>query len=349
MSFNKVSFEETLGKSVVASGKCVGCGTCVVVCPFNCLEYAGGNPRLVKECKVCGICAGACPQYEWAWPEAENFVFGREKKVTEEFGVYRQLVVAKARRTEVLKVCQDGGVATALLLFALEDGLIDSAIVSGISQKKPFYPVPKLATTPEEILECSGTRYSYSPNILALAEGIKQKRANMAFVGTPCQIRAIRKIQMVGLKKYAKPFQFLIGLMCSECFTYEGLMEKHVHEKLGLSLSNIEKMNIKGKILVKTKSEVNTIPLREAKQYARKSCGFCDDFSSELADISTGGLGLDGWTFTIIRTKKGEELFSKAEKAGFLDVKAVDKDLYALNLLTKLSKKKRKAFKGLPK
>jgi len=349
MSFNKVSFEETLEKSVVASGKCIGCGTCVVVCPFSCLEYKKGNPSLVKECKICGICPAACPQYEWSWPKAENFVFGRERKVTEQFGVYRQLVVAKARRNEVLKVCQDGGVATGLLLFALEDGLIDSAVVSGISQEKPFYPVPKLATTPEEILECAGTRYSYSPNILALTEGIKQKRANMAFVGTPCQIRAIRKIQMLGLKKYAKPLQFLIGLMCSECFTYEGLMETLVREKLGLSLNDIEKMNIKGKILVKTKSEVKTIPLAEAKQYARKSCRFCDDFSSELADISTGGLGLDGWTFTIIRTEKGEELFSKAEKAGFLDVKAVDKDAYALNLLTKLSKKKRKPPKDLPK
>lgn len=342
MSFNKVSFEETLEKSVVASGKCVGCGTCVVVCPFNCLEYKKGNPSLVKECKVCGICAGVCPQYEWSWPEAENFVFGRERKVTEQFGVYRQLVVAKARRNEVLEVCQDGGVATGLLLFALEEGLIDSAIVSGISQEKPFYPVPKLATTPEEILECAGTRYSYSPNILALAEGIKQKRANMAFVGTPCQIRAIRKIQMLGLKKYAKPLQFLIGLICSECFTYEGLMEKHVREKLGLNLNSIEKMNIKGKILVKTKSEVKTIPLAEAKQHARKSCRFCDDFSSELADISTGGLGLDGWTFTIIRTKKGEELFSKAEKAGIIETRDVDEKANALRLLRILSKKKKR-------
>ena len=349
MSFDKVSFEETLAKNVVDSGKCIGCGTCVVICPFSCLEYKKGNPTLVKECKICGICAAVCPQYEWSWPEAENSVFGRERRVTEEFGIYRQLVVAKARRNDVLKVCQDGGVASALLLFALENGFIDGAIVSGISQEKPFYPVPKLATTAAEILECAGTRYSCSPNILALTEGLKQKRESMAFVGTPCQIRAIRKIQISGLKKYVKPLQFLIGLMCSECFTYEGLMEKHIKERLDLNLNNIEKLNIKGKILVKTKSEIATIPLAEAKQYARESCRFCDDFSSELADISTGGLGLDGWTFTIIRTEKGEELFSKAEKAGFLDVKAVDKDLYALNLLTKLSEKKRKAFKGLPK
>ena len=345
MSFSKVSFEETLGKSVVASGKCVGCSACVVVCPFNCLEYIKGKPSLVKECEVCGICAGVCPQYEWVGSKAENFVFGRERKITEDFGIYRRLVVAKAKRGEVLKVCQDGGVATALLLFALEDGLIDSAIVSGISQEKPFCPVPKLALTPEEILECAGTRYSYSPNILALAEGLEQKRVNMAFVGTPCQIRAIRKMQMFGLKKYIAPVRFLIGLMCSESFAYEGLMAKHLQEALGINLKSIKKINIKGKMLVNTDSGVETISLAEVKQFARKSCGFCDDFSSELADISTGGLGLDGWTFTIIRTEKGEELFSGAEKAGFLDVKAVDKDAYALNLLTRLSKKKRKARK----
>jgi len=345
MSSSKVSFEESLEKSVVAAGKCVDCGTCVVVCPFNCLEYTEEKPNLVKECEICGICARVCPQYEWSWSAAEKSVFGRERKGEEEFGVYRRLVVAKAKNNDILKVCQDGGVATALLLFALENGLIDSAVVSGISQEKPFYPVPKLAVTPKEILECAGTRYSYSPNILALAKGVKQKKANMAFVGTPCQIRAIRKMQMFGLKKYTAPLKFLIGLLCSECFAYEGLMKKHIHETLGINLDNVRKINIKGKMLVTTKSGVKTISLAEVKQYARKSCKFCDDFSSELADISTGGLGLDGWTFTIIRTKKGEELFSQAEKAGCLNVKTVDEETNALNLLTKLSKKKRKARK----
>jgi coenzyme F420 hydrogenase subunit beta len=343
MSFSKISFEESLAKSVVAAGKCLGCGACVFVCPVNCLEYKEGKPSVLEECKVCGICAQVCPEYEWSWSKTENFVFGRERKAEEEFGVYRRLVVARATDDKTLETCQDGGVVTALLLFALENGLIDSAVVSGISQEKPLYPVPKLAITPEDILECAGTRYSYSPNILALTEAIKEKKTSIAFVGTPCQIRAIRKMQMLGLKKYTRPLKFLIGLMCSECFTYEGFIEKHIHEILGLNLNDIRKINIKGKILVETKSEVKTIPLAEAKQYARKSCKFCDDFSSELADISAGGLGLNRWTFTIIRTEKGEELFSSAEKAGCLNVKNVDEETNALNLLTKLSKKKRKA------
>jgi coenzyme F420 hydrogenase subunit beta len=341
MSSSKLSFEESLEKNVVSTGKCVGCGTCVVVCPFNCLEYAKEKPSLTKECKVCGICPQVCPQYEWSWPKAENFLFSRERKAEEDFGIHRRLVVAQAKDERILKACQDGGVATALLIFALENGLIDSAIVSGISREKPFYPSPKLATNSEEILECAGTRYSYSPNILALAEGLKQKKANMAFVGTPCQIHAIRKMQMSGLKKYTAPLKFVIGLMCSESFTYDGLMEKHIRQTLGLELNGIRKINIKGKMLVTTKSEVKAIPLAEVKQYARKSCSFCDDFSSELADISAGGLGLDGWTFTIIRTEKGEELFSSAEKAGAIKTRNVNEEANALNLLIKLSKKKK--------
>ncbi|MEM2101972.1 MAG: Coenzyme F420 hydrogenase/dehydrogenase, beta subunit C-terminal domain [Candidatus Bathyarchaeia archaeon] len=341
MSFNKISFEESLAKHVVATEKCISCGTCVLTCPFGCLELTKETPTLIKECKTCGICAQACPRYLWLRADAEKFVFGRERKNEEEFGIYRKLLAVQAKDKRVLGVGQDGGGVTALLVSAFENGLIDGAIVAGHGREKPFLPFPMLAMSTEAIVECAGTKYTYSPNILALADAIKQKRTSIAFVGTPCQIHAIRKMQMAGLKKYVAPIKYLIGLLCSECFTYDGLMEKHIHEKLGINLSDIKKMNIKGKMLVTTNSGIVTIPLAEAKQYARKSCHFCDDFSAELADISTGGLGLDGWTFTIIRTEKGEELFSKAEQTGFLNVKPADTETNALNLLIKLSKKKR--------
>jgi coenzyme F420 hydrogenase subunit beta len=346
MNSKKISFEESLEKSVVDAGKCLGCGACVVICPFNCLEYEKGRPSLAQECKICGICPQVCPQYDWSWSKIENFIFGRERKTDEEFGVYSRMFIARAKDDKIIEQYQDGGIVTALLTFALQNGLIDSAVVSGLSQEKPFCPEPRLATTVQDIVECSGTRYSYSPNILALLEGIKEKRENMAFVGTPCQIHAIRRIQMLGLKKFTKPLKFLIGLMCSECFTYDGLMEKYIHGELGVDLNEITKMNIKGKILVNTNSGVKTIPLSEAKKYARGNCKFCDDFSSELADISVGGLGLDGWTFTIIRTDKGEDLFSRAIEKGVIETRPMRKEEFAQKLLVKLSKKKRKAKEG---
>jgi coenzyme F420 hydrogenase subunit beta len=277
-------------------------------------------------------------------PKVENFVFGRERKPEEDFGIYRRLAITQTANNQILKVCQDGGAVTALLLFALKEGIIDGAIVTKEEQERPFYPRPALATTTEEILQSAGTKYFYSPNILALTEAIKQKKSHIAFVGTPCQIRAIRKMQTVGLKKYVAPIKFLIGLACSECFTYEGLMENHIHKKLGINPNDVKKINIKGKMLVTLSSEVVSIPLTETKQYTRQSCHFCGDFSSELADISAGGVGLEGWTFIIIRTEKGEELFSGAERAGVIKTRSASEEANALNLLNKLSRKKRQVL-----
>jgi len=343
MQTRKLGFEESLKKDVVSSRQCVGCATCVVVCPFNCLDYNEGQPRLVKKCETCGICPQVCPKYDWSWSKAEEFVFERQKGESEEFGIYRRLILAQATDKKVLEKCQDGGAVTALLIYALRDGIIEGVALSGLAADKPLYPMPKLATTPKEVLENAGTRYSYSPNMLALQEGVKQKKKSLAFVGTPCQIQAIRKIQMLPLKKYSNPLQFTVGLMCTESFTYDGFFEKHLKENMGLDLSNIEKMNIKGNVLGSLKSgEVKSVSLSESKQYTRESCHLCSDFSAELADISAGGLGLSGWTFVILRTEKGKKIFDGAVEAGMLRTRAVDEEPFALTLLTRLSKKKRK-------
>jgi len=343
MKIPKVSFEESLEKGVVLPGKCVGCAACVVVCPLDCLDYVEQEPKIIKECKICGICPKVCPQYDFSWPALEEFVFGRRSKPEERFGIYRRLVIAQATDKNILQVCQDGGVVSALLSFALRNGTIDGATLSGVSEGRTLYPVPRLATTLDEVLECAGTRYFYSPNLLALQEGVKQNRKSIAFVGTPCQTLAIRRIQMVPLKKYTKKLGVLIGLLCTESFTYQGLMEKHIQGIMGIDPQDIKKINIKGKVLITLKNgETKSISLSEAKQYTRTSCVLCSDFSAELADISVGGLGLANWTFTVLRTKKGEELFEEAEKAHVIKTRPVEKEERALNLLSRLSTKKRK-------
>lgn len=78
--------------------------------------------------------------------------------------------------------------------------------------------------------------------------------------------------------------------------------------------------------------------------YTRGSCGVCRDFSSELADISVGWLGLEDWTFVIIRTytyRQRRILSSSAERAGAIKTMDVRVEANALHLLSKLSRKKR--------
>jgi len=54
-------------------------------------------------------------------------------------------------------------------------------------------------------------------------------------------------------------------------------------------------------------------------------------------------LGLSDWTFTILRTRKGEELFQGAVREGFLKIRPVKEEQRAFDLLVALSKRKREA------
>lgn len=337
----KLSYEESLEKAVVSNGKCMGCAACIIVCPFACLAYTEEKPRLTKNCEKCGICARVCPRFGWQRAAVERFVFGRERKPEEAFGVYRRMVVAQASDEEIRKKCQDGGIVTALLKFALENGIVEAAVVSGLEHDKPLVPHPMVASSVSELLACGGTRYTYSPNLFGLKEGILQKKKKLAYVGTPCQIQSIRCLEMASLKRYVEPIKLTIGLMCTESFVYDGLMGR-IEQTLGIHSSDIAKMNIKGQLLITTKSgELKTIPLKEAKQYTRGGCLPCNDFSGEFADISAGGLGMTNWTFAVLRTTRGEEIFEQAEKSGVIKTRPVDEQKFASDLLVKLSVKKR--------
>lgn len=345
VSIQKISFEESLGKFIVEAGLCTGCASCIISCPYNCLDYVDG-PKIVSECKTCGICAQVCPRYNISIKSLEPLIFGRERSEEESFGIYRRVVVARTRDEEVGRICQDGGVVTSILISMLEDGVIQGAAVSCEDYENPLKAVPLLALSRKDLLRSAGTRYTYSPNLLAFRSGVQKKIASLAFVGTPCQICAIRRIQALPLKKYSSALKIAIGLFCSESFTYDGLVKFFLQSKMGIDPKDVEKINIKGKFLIKMRSgEVKAVPLKDVKEYACSFCSACPDFSAELADISVGGLGLEGWTLTIVRTEVGEDALKRAESKGMLEVKALG-DSKILELLTKMSKRKRETSIG---
>ena len=56
---------ENLKNLVIDRGLCTVCGTCIGICPQQCLGLAYENeeplPALVGECTSCGLCVKACP------------------------------------------------------------------------------------------------------------------------------------------------------------------------------------------------------------------------------------------------------------------------------------------------
>lgn len=336
MATPKTTFKEFY-QAVVESGQCCGCGSCVAVCPITVLTYLYEEtlPALVGECIDCGVCFKACPRYNFNVADVERMLFNRTSE-GEAFGVHQNILATRSRYPAVLKVCQDGGLVSSLLIWALENGVIDAAIVADLNPEN-WDAKPRLVRTKEEVLSCAGTRYTYSPNNLLLREA-GAKGIRVAFVGTGCEVEAVRKMQHYKLRKSVGTVVFTIGLMCHESYYRSGLIDKKIRGELGIEPHQIAKMNIKGKIIIETKDgRVAGIGLKEVRQYVRKGCFYCGDFSAELADISAGGAGAQGWTICVVRTDQGKNILESAVKAGYIETEPIEKHKASYDTVVKLS------------
>lgn len=327
---------------MVSSGRCFYCGACVASCPSDALIYENG-PKLVGECKKCGFCVRVCPSYNPAFREIERYFLGRQRMPRDEFGIYKRAVISRSTVGGVLEKCQDGGAVTSILISALKSGTIDGAITSGIDPAEPWLPMPHVSTSKNEIIANAGTRYSLSAGIIKLKECVQAGVNKVAFVGTPCQILAVRRIQRI-MPSCGKIVKLVIGLFCMANFHYDGVMRTKIQNELGLNLNDIKKINIKGSFIIYMKNgTVMKLSLKELKKFVMPCCQYCTDFSAELADISCGGVGLNGWTYTVIRTGGGLGVFADALRAGVL--KAESPPQSATQLLLKMSNAKRNRAK----
>ena len=343
---------------VVTSGLCTGCAACIVACPYDVLEYddhdghykpfhvdADGGP---SDCthgqKGCTLCTRACPRFRDWEPEVDGFRFGRERTEDELFGVFDDVVLARALDPELAEVGQDGGFVAALLVYALEHDEIDAALVSGLEgDGTTWQAVPVVARTRAEVLATSGSRYTYSANPLAYSEAIDQGADRIALVGMSCQASAPPVMAARKAGKVARRFVLSIGLLCSKTFN-DSIFEELLQARYDIRREDIVKMNIKGALLVWTRDgERHVIPLKEAHAWTREGCKLCPDFAAEHADISAGGIGADdNWTLTIVRTERGADLVRQMHDAGAIEVRPVTDDPTILPLLEKLSRVSRR-------
>ena len=267
------------------------------------------------------------------------------------FGSYKKVVSARSALKEVLKKSQDGGIVSTAFIYGLENNLLDGVIVADNAGE--FKAIPKVATTPEEVLEAAGTKYTVCPNISVLKSAVREYGCEkIGVVGTPCQVRAVRKLMKypVGFRHVPDKIALIIGIFCMENFPYNGL-KLIVEEHCGVKMEDVVKMDIgKGKFWVYTRwGETKAIKLKETHPYEQIACHVCTDYTAELADISTGSVGSpDGWSTVFIRTAKGEEIFDKMVEDGYLEVKPIEEVKPGLGLVEKLAlQKKEKNMKEI--
>lgn len=259
-------------------------------------------------------------------------------------GKYKTAVSARSTSSEVLRCAQDGGIVTSMFIYALEEGIIDGAIVAGPGEE-PWRPEPVVATTPEEILAARGTKYNISPNMAVIKEAVRKYGLDkVGIVGTPCQMQALRKAQLypIGLRYVTDKIALAMGIFCMENFPYQG-MKQIVEDHCNVDLHSLKKMDIgKGKFWAYTnRGAVSQIPLKVTHKYEQPGCHVCLDYVANLADISTGSVGSpDGWSTVMLRTNNGEDIWNRAVAAGVFETKAMESVKPGLDLVTKLATEK---------
>jgi coenzyme F420 hydrogenase subunit beta len=206
-----------------------------------------------------------------------------------------------------------------LLIYGLDQGIIDGALVVG---KDGWAPVASIAKTRDEIIAAAGTKYGVVPVLKGLrAAVVDHGLSKICVVGSPCHIQAIRYLKHRGLP-LASSVKLTVGLFCRENYYYGCIAEK-VSGK-GLGIDRIEKFNVADEFNIYADGKKLSFPITEVKSCVPKHCLVCEDFASELADISVGSDGsADGWSTVILRTEVGEKVFSGMEKEGLAETMAV--------------------------
>jgi len=327
-----------LNKEVVERGICGKCGGCVSFCSageLNALEMGKNEvPRYINEdnCLKCGICYIICPQTDTLNLELQE-KFGWKPPI----GDYQKITSAQTTNKDVKEICTDGGVVTSLLLYLLDRNLINGAIVS--KKIGRFARKAIVARTPEEIIEAAGSTFSgslhleelggkyttYTPILSTVKSLEKSYLRDIAVVGTPCQINAIRKMQCLGIIP-AHLVKYTVGLFCIENFSFDDVAKEKLEKKLDINLEDIVKLNIKDDFIISfTKGVTIHVPLGEVHEVARPACFACQDFSNEYADISVGGLGSpDGYTTALIRTELGASVYDEALRKGYIQERPLE-------------------------
>lgn len=348
--FRAVDF---LMSEIVDTGKCVGCASCLTICPTDVFDYVDERPvdTRTEACVYCVLCAEVCPVLRPVDKDLPRLLDFREPALEDGYGSYSYGVYSRSTDPEILARGQDGGMVSALIIHGLETGRINGAVLGDVLPDNNQIGTHTLAMTRPEVLSCAASRYTYSPNTIALQEAMRRNVAPLAVVGVPCQVDGVRLQQNSSIRLemanwYRDSISLVVGLFCSEAFTHESIVK--LGEMVDVAPERIENINIKGKVVIRLDDgEVLTASLKKYRDFARPACLYCLDYSVENADLAAGGIGLDGWTFTLVRTEAGHQALQAAIDDGWLETRPLDDEPRGEYLLDRLSANK-KIYRPLP-
>ena len=341
-------------RTVVNNQLCYGCGYCAAVCPKGSismlLNKRGENvPYIDGSCINCGLCKSICGGIGGDGAQIEQLLLDKQKLSHHKYiGYYDSVFIGHVKDDDIRLRCASGGLVSHILIHLLDTKQIDGAIVLGFYEDNPVLTKAYIATTKDEVLAAAKSKYSPATYDHVMKQIIREKNdKKYAFVGLPCHIFSLRKLQLQS-DKVKKKIKYAFGLFCGHGVSY-----KYVHYLLKeqkISLGEISSIGYRHKNLENATmydheieickkdstrvyihyNKTNYYPMWVSNIFKLNRCYLCTDFASEYADISFGDAWLSrfreikkGNSMIVVRTQQGKRLFDTLLKDDLLHLEQI--------------------------
>jgi len=350
-------------EEIIKMNLCNGCGSCMAICPENCIDLVKSvketyYPKIdYDKCINCNLCIKVCPVIN-SMKDIDKFLFKYQGRFNLLIGNYKDCYIGYSKSSSIRFNAASGGIITTLLLFLLEKGLINGALLTKMGSSNSMEAVPFIARTRQEILSAMGSKYVPVP-LNRILKTLKNEEGEFAIVGLPCHIKGIRRIEKYS-REYRSKIKYHFGLFCSHYVSYDGV--KYILEKMGIRSKDVKNIKFRGegwpgKISIQLKNgnikHINYLDSFWSDAYGSYlfcpySCVFCNDSTSEYSDLSFGDSYLDetkddktGTSIVISRTDIGGSLLRDAIKDRKIFLSGIDEHMVIESQMCPLFFKKR--------
>jgi coenzyme F420 hydrogenase subunit beta len=324
--------QQELLNEVLAANLCVGCGACVGLCPYQ-VSY-NDKVAILFSCDIkTGRCYAFCPRTPTDLEALRKSLFN-EAELTPEIGAIKGYYITRAVDKKVRTNAQHGGTVTTLIAMALQEGIIDRAII--VESRSNLLPQAAVVNDPLGVKNRGKSNFVVSPVVAEFNSTAKGEFRKIGVVATPCQTLALAKMRLKSAtfdNTHIEKLKLVIGLFCGWAFSWReisNLLRKST------ALDNIAGMDIPPSkyhtLEVYTKNGTISISLDEVNTCVREACRTCWDMTAEFSDISVGSARLpEGWEVSknwnqvIVRTELGTQLMQLAKSRNVLEFKEIPK------------------------
>ena len=336
-------------QKIVDDGMCIGCGICQSVAgPDKILMTVtdDGNEIPIVQSplsqsaadKIYLVCPGTKVE---GLPEK---LVEQDSHYDEVWGIWRQLVLTYASEPDIRHLGSTGGVLTALGLYLLEHNVVDFVLHAKASSKHPTFGERFISRNRSDILKAAGSRYGPTATLIDIVEVLnacEQRGERFAFIGTPCDVSALRNYAKLD-KRVDELCRYQLAMVCGGFMAPSGM--GNFLRGLGVDPESVTGLRYRGygcpgQTRIETNDggviEKNYLDFWGGGESAWQlpfRCKICPDGIGDATDIAVsdtwdggsptweGQAGDLGTNATIVRTLEGQKLLQNAVEAGYLSL-----------------------------